>query len=127
MDLSIYRHSDPLGRPPEGGDPSNRSTERLPGSTLPGPMGSGPKASDPPDLSTRRLRGRPDPSARGLPDPMEPDPEIEFHDAMVKQNLNSHNKKIHCGRIFLWIISHYFHKLSTYSLANGFYYLNSCV
>ena len=38
VDLSVNRHPDPLGRPPEGGDPSNRSTERLPGPpTFPSP------------------------------------------------------------------------------------------
>ena len=120
MDPSIYRQSDPLGRPPEGGgplEPFHRKASRPADpsiSTLPGPMGSGPRASDPPDLSARRLRGRPNPSARGLLDPMEPDPKTEFHDAMIKQNSKSHNKKFHYGRIFLWIISQYFHKLSTY-------------
>jgi len=77
-------------------------------------MGSGPKASDPPDHSARRLRGRPDPSTRGLPDPMAPDPKTEFHDAMVKQNSRAYNTKFQSGGIFLWIISQYFHKLSTY-------------
>ncbi len=89
-------------------------------------MGEGPKASDPPDLSARRHLGQPDPSARGLPDPMEPDPKTEFHDAMVKQNSTADYKKFHSARIFLWIISKYFHMLSTYYLQDGFSYSISC-
>ncbi len=87
--LSAFRPAGPTARRREPLEPFHRQASRPADpsvSTLPGPMGSGPKASDPPDLSARRLPGRPDPSARGLPDPMKPDPKTEFHEAMVNQN-----------------------------------------
>ncbi len=115
--LSAFRPAGPTARRRGPLEPFHRKASRPTDpsvSTLPGPMGSGPKASDPPDLSARRLRGRPDPSTRGLPDPMAPDPKTEFHDAMVKQNSRAYNTKFQSGGIFLWIISQYFHKLSTH-------------
>ncbi len=118
MDRSVFPRPDPLGDRPKAAPrepfhqkasrPADRSV-----STLPGPKGGDPKASDPPSLSARRLPGRPDPSARRLPDPMAPDPKTELHEAMVRQNWKIDNEKLRLRRIFLWIISQYFHMLST--------------
>ena len=80
--------------------PADRSV-----STLPGPMSDDPKAADPPNLSARRLPGRPDPSARGLPDPMAPDPKTKLHKRMFRQNKSPINKKIKVEAFFLWIDS----------------------
>ncbi len=127
--LSAPRPAGPTARRRKPLEPFHRKASRPADpslSMLPGPMGGGPKATDPPDLSARRLRGRPDPSARGLPDPMKPDPKTEFHGVMVKQNSKRHNKKFHSERIFLWIINHYFHMLSTYSLKVDISSLISC-
>ena len=94
--------------PPKSSRPTDHSV-----SALPGPMGSGPKASDPPDLSAQRLLGRPDPSTGGFLGPMQPDPKTEFHKSIFKLNKYYNNINFYNGRIFLWIILLYIHKLST--------------
>jgi len=54
---------------------------------------------------------------------MAPDPKTEFHDAIVRQNSKNDNEKFRLRRIFLWIISQYFHMLSTSRPKCG----NSCL
>ncbi len=113
MDLSVFPRLDPLGRPPEGGDPADRFTKRLPG----------PPTTRSSNFPVQWARARRPPTRRIFPaegflaDWIHPpegfripwlrDPKTEFHDDKVKQNSKIDNKKFRFGAIFLWVISRF--------------------